>query len=334
MPIERSSKCHKKNLEVPAMWIRLLTVVAIVCLSGCANFKAVSEFAGQTTKMTSVVKDEFTLMGNHCSQQASVVAAVNNIRDDGPFKDCERYGRAQGELASLTVSVLDGYAKALTGLADDKSFDLSPDIKNISGKLQGLKDSGGNALVDAKELGAITKVVDLLVDLWTSAKREEAVRRMVAEAPNLEIIGNVLKSFFVETPGAPLGRAKAPYTNLVAIASSSVASTEVALNGPALRTAEPIRTFELWKDMQARKVFLVNRGAKFDANLAASGPRLDPTPPTPLVQAQIVSAIDAWLAALDAFSTDALKPDPKVLLDRLKVLRDKAAAARAAIEST
>ncbi len=313
------------------MWLRIIVVLTAVIQSGCANFKAVSEFGAQTTTMTSAVKDEFTQLESQCLQQASLVAAINNSQDDGPFKDCDRYKQAQGELASVTVSVLDGYANALTGLANGKTFDLSPVIKGVSGKLQGLKDSSGNALIDAKELGAITKVVDLLVDIWTSAKREEAVRRLVAESPNLAITGNVLKSFFVEVPDAPVGRAKAPYTNLVAIASNSMESTEIGLTAAPMRTAEPIRTYELLRDLKVRKDLLTKRGATF-----GSGPGLTARanePAKPLVQARIASAIDAWLKALEKFSTDALKPDPTELYERLKDFREKAIAARDAISN-
>jgi hypothetical protein len=314
------------------MLVRFAVFLVVLTLSGCANFKAVSAFATETTKMTSVVKDEFGQLQDHCTQQAAIVAATNNIRDGSPFEDCERYRKAEGELASVTVAVLDAYAKALAGLADDKSFDLSSEIKTISGKLQGLKDSGGTALINAEELGAVTKVVDLLVDIWASAKREEAVRKLAAESPDLAVIGGILKSFFVETANAPAGRAKAPYTNLVLISSKSLTFTESKLSGPALHNAEPIRTFELLKDLNGRREFLALRGARFDA----ASPYFPASTQTakPLVQVQIAAAIDAWLSALDKFSTDALKRDPRELYDRLKVLREKAVAARDAVSGT
>ena len=306
---------------------KFLLALAVLALSGCANFKAVSQFAGQTATMTGVIKSEFSQLEEHCVKQAGLVAAVNNIGDDGPFKNCSDYKKAQGELAAVTVTVLDAYAKALTSLADDKAFDLSPDIQTLSGKIGSLKDSSGNSLVNADELGAITKVVDLLVDVWASSKREEAINRMVAEAPSLRITGGILRSYFVESPNAPLGRARAPYTNLVAIAATSVNSTEASLTSSPMRNAEPIRTFELLQDVKARKAFLAARGAKLSTASPPSGSQV-------LVQAQIAQAIDAWLSAVDTFATDALKPDSIQLYERLKVLREKTLAARDAISAT
>ncbi len=297
--------------------LRILTLIFAALLSGCADFKAVSVFATQTTKMTTAVKSEFTQLEALCTEQAGLVLIVNNITDDRPLNDCEQYKKAQGQLAAVTVDVLDGYAKALAGLADDKPFDLSSDIKGVGGKLQALKDSDGKALLSAKEAGALTKIADVLVDVLASAKREEAIRRMVDESPDLAITGNLLKSFFVRSPSAPDSAAKTPYTNLVNLLSSSVTSTQIILSNDAMRKAEPIRTAELLREVRTRRQFLEKR----DVNKADAVPT------------RIAAAIDAWLGALEKFSTDALLRDPKELLEQLKDLRDKANAARDAVAS-
>ncbi len=295
----------------------LIEGLLLACLlGGCANFKAVSEFANETDKLTGTIGGEFAQLESLCTKQAELSIVINEDNDQ-PLKDCEQYKAAQGRLAGVTVDVLNSYAKALAGLADDRSFDLSSDIEGVAGKLQGLKDKDGNALVNASEVGALSKIVQVLFDIVTATKREAAVRRLVAETQNLAISGNILRSFFVESPDAPPGRAKAPYTNLVAIMNSAMVSTEASLRSPAFRNAEPIRTAELRRELQTRKNFLNKR-------MGASPDR---------VPAKVAAAIDAWQEALKKFSEDALKPDPKDLFIRLKDLRAKAIAARDAIEN-
>jgi hypothetical protein len=161
----------------------------------------------------------------------------------------------------------------------------------------------------------LSGVVEVLLDIATSARREAAIKRLVDETPNLAVSGNVLRSFFIESPNAPAGRAKAPYANLVAIANSSIASTEASLRGPALRHAEPIRSAELYRELQVRKAML--------------GRRVGNSPDS--IPGKVVAAIDSWQGALTKFSEEALKADPKSLRDSLKDLREKAIAARDAI---
>jgi hypothetical protein len=290
-------------------------VLAASLVGGCANFGAVSEFARETSKLTDTVRTEFTQLDRLCVQQAELVIVVNNIQDEGPLKDCEQYKSAEGRLAGVTVDVLDNYARALAALADDKSFDLSANLKDVAGKLQGLRNKDGATLVNAKEVGALSAVVDVLFDIATATRRDAAVRRLIEETPNLAISGNVLRSFFVESPDAPPGRTRAPYGNFVAIANSSVTSTEISLRGPALRQAEPIRTAELYRELQARKALFKQRvGNSPDS-----------------VPVKVAAAIDSWQQALAKFSEEALKPDPKDLRDRLKDLREKALTARKAV---
>lgn len=307
------------------MAIRLLICALMLGLSGCADFKVASEFGQQTTKMTAVVKDEFAQMEAQCRAQAELVAKTANITDDGPFEDCRRYQQAQGALAAATVDVLDSYAKALVAVADGNTFDLSPDLKDMGTHLEGMKDRFGNALIDARECNAIDRLAAALADAWAASRREDAVRRLVAVAPDLALTGRLLKSYFVETADAPAGRTKAPYTNLVAIAGSSVRSTQVLLSNTAMRKAEPIRTYELLREVERRETFLKARGAQFGS------PGEMPVARERLVQTRIAEAIDAWLAALDRFANDALSTDPKVLYDQLRLLGVKTNAARKAM---
>jgi hypothetical protein len=294
--------------------IRLLAALCLVLAQvGCANFRAVSAFADQTTSLTGTVRTEFSQLDRLCVDLAELDVVLNRIEDDEPLKDCDRYRSSQGRLAGVTISVLDNYARALAALADNRSFNLSPEIQGLGSKLQNLRDRNGTPLANPAQIGALTRVVDLLADIVTSVQREAAVRRMVAETPNLKIIGDLLRSFFVGAPGA---RTRPPYVNLMAIASSSVKSAETSLANPAFRAAEPIRTAELQRQLLVRKQAIALRTGDAPGQ----------------VPMQIAAAIDAWQLALDQFAADALKPDPRALYERLTVLRDKTLAAQEAIE--
>ena len=293
------------------MGLRIVVPLVAVLASGCANYQAVSAFGGDTTTMTTVVRSEFEQIETLCVRQAELAIVVSNIANDGPIEQCARTRRAQGQFAALTVEVLDGYAEALAALANDKPFDLSPDLKSVGGKARALKDGAGNALVTAKEADALASVASLLVDALASAKRDEAVKQLVAATPDLTVVGQSLRRYFMLPPGTQ----KAPYANLVSVIASSAGSTQPILESAPMRRAEPIRTNELLRELRTRQRLLARR--------APDAPNSVP--------AQVVAAIDAWLAALQKFSTDALKPDSKELLERLRTLRATTRLARDAV---
>lgn len=300
------------------MACRLIIALGVLLgLGGCANFKAVSEFAQQTTNVTSVVRSEFTGLDAVCREQAEVTIIVNNVEDEGPLKTCAGHRASQGRLASVTIDVLDNYGRALRALADNTNFDLGSDIESLGAKVQSVKDSAGNSLVSATEVTALTKVVQLIASLVTEAKREAAVRRMVEEKENLAITGRILRSYFIKDPQAPPGRSKAPYVNQVTLITESFVATDKKLKSDQFQRAEPIRTVELLRASRGRQAELARRTAQAPDSVPAS----------------VASAIDAWLEALDKFSEDATKPDPKELRDRIKDLRVKVNAAREAIDA-
>ena len=297
------------------MWLRIVVPIVVLLLSGCANYRAVSTFGNETTTMTGVVKDEFDQIETLCVRQAELAIVVSNLPNDGPIDQCRRSKRAQGQFAALTVVVLDNYAEGLSALADDKSFDLSPEMKTMSGRVRGLKDNAGNPVVSAREATALSTVSDVIVNAFASARRDEAVKQMVAATPDLMVVGQSLRAFFVAPADASPAGPKAPYANLVTVISGSGSSTQSLLESSPMRRAEPIRTAELLRDLRTRQKLLAKRAY----DVADSVP------------ARVVAAIDAWLDALQKFSTDALKPDSRELVDRLKALRNATRAAKDAV---
>lgn len=302
---------------------RLLLAGAFALLSGCANYQAASTFAAQTGALTSVVRTEMTQLDALCTWQGELEIVTANRNDEAPLDTCRQYQAAQGRLADATLAVLDGYATALAGVADDRAFDLAPDLEGIGAKVQGLTDRNGQPLVSAQEVGALTKLAELLVHIATEKRRQQAVEEMVRQVPNLRTSGQLLKSYFVASGEVPRGRAQPPYRNFAELLKQRHGQSLMLLNGPALRAAEPIRTAELRRDLRRQEPLLAAR-----AGSAGSAGGADPAVPR-----SIADALDAWQQALDSFASDALKPAPKDLLDRLKVLRTKAQAARQAVEA-
>jgi hypothetical protein len=288
--------------------------LGLALLQGCANYQAASSFAAQTNSLTGTVKTEFAQLDALCTWQGELDIVTANRDDERPLDACRQYQAAQGRLADATVTVLEGYAQALAGLADDKPFDLSPDIHGLGQKLQGLKDKEGRALVSDREAGTLTKLADALLRIATERKRAEGIAEMARQVPDLRVTGQLLKSFFVASADAPPGRAQPPYRNFAAILQQRGDQSGKLLNGPALRAAEPIRTAELRRELAQRAALLKTRAEGGD----------------PDVPRRIAEAIDAWLQALDVFEADALKTEPAALLERLKALRVKLQAVRQA----
>lgn len=302
------------------MWLRNVVLIAIAAIvSGCANFHAVSEFGKQTTSMTDVVKDELDELDALCVRQAELAIVVNNISNDGPLDQCQRSRRAQDEFAALTVVVLDGYADKLIALGDDQPFDVSPEVKSVGARVRSLKDKSGDTVMTTREANALTIVAGVIVNVLSASKRADAIGEMQAVTPDLLVVGKSLRSFFVAPAGgttdAPRNALRSPYANLVDVISGSGSSTLVVLDNPQMRRAEPIRTAELSREMRARQKQLARRSATGGDSIPG----------------KVVAAIDAWLAALQEFSTDALKPDARGLVDRMKSLRDATRVAKSAI---
>lgn len=315
VPIDRHADAMRTALARWKPWGALCAAgLGLTLFQGCANHQAASSFAAQTSSLTGIVKTEFTQLDALCVWQGELDIVTANRDDERPLEACRQYQAAQGRLADATVTVLDGYAQALAALADDQTFDLSPDLDGLGQKLQGLKDKEGRALVSDREAGALTKLAQALLRIATERKRAEGIAEMVRQVPDLRVTGQLLKSFFVASADAPPGRAQPPYRNFAAILQQRGEQSGKLLNGPALRAAEPIRTAELRRELGRHAALLRSRAEGAD----------------PEVPRRIAEAIDAWQQTLDVFESDALKIEPAVLLERLKALRVKLQAARQA----
>lgn len=292
------------------MWKLLTATVLIAGLSACANYRAVGEFGARTEEMTQVVRQEVAQVDTLCASQAELNVVLSNDASEAALKDCAAYSAAQGRFADVTIDVLDNYAQALKAIADGRRFDLDSDLNNLSAKVAGLKDSAGKPVAAGPEVTALSQVVAVLADLVTTRKRDQAVRRLVAETPNLKTTGDILRRYF-EGPAAP-------YRNIVGVIGDTAKTNETLLKQDKMRQAEPIRTLELLRATRGERAMLAARNSD-----APDG-----------VRAKVVIAIDAWQAALQSFSRRALDTDYRELGERLKDLRKAVKSAYQAISST
>jgi hypothetical protein len=287
-------------------------LAATLALSGCANFKAVSAFANQTTVMTGAVRTEFQQIGKLCTEQAEMRIVITNAPNNALLDSCKLQGDSLVAFQEVTIDTLDLYARTLLAMVDDSNFDLRPSIETTGQKLAGLKTRDGSSLISADKVGAITKVLALLADVIAQAKREQGIRRLVEVGPDLTANATIVREFLVSRGG------QSAYDRWIEIVQSLATSTagQVAINTPLSRQ-EPIRSAELRRAIASTQpVIAARRG-----DAASTVPR------------QLIAALDEWIAAVPVFQREALRPEPKALLDRIDSLRQKALEARQAVQA-
>jgi hypothetical protein len=290
-------------------------------LAGCANFKAVTEFAGETTKMTGPVRQEIEQVAKLCNDAADVRVLLAESSPTGDVQaarnlktSCKLAGDATVAFQEVTVDTLDLYARTLLAMVDDRQFDVRSSIESTSRKLAGLKHKDGKPVVNEAKAGAVGQVLSLLADVIVRYKREEGIRKLVAAGPDLVANARILRSFFVRDA------AQSDYDGWLTTTRNISEGSSISLQlGKPMATNEPIRAAELRRQASALNEALDTRLAK---------------PGTPgKVPAQIVAAIDAWIALVPVFQKEALEPDPRALLFQLDDFRLKTLAARDAVEA-
>lgn len=287
-------------------------LLVALALGGCANFGAVSAFANQTTELTGAVRTEFQQIGNMCAEQAEMRMVITNAPSDALLGSCKLQGDSLVAFQEVTIDTLELYAKTLLAMVDDSNFDLRPAIEATGQKLAGLKTRDGSSVVGAEKVGAITKVLALLADVIVQARREQGIRRLVEVSPDLTANAKIVRDFLVSRSG------QSPYDRWLEIVQSMASSSagQVAAATPLARQ-EPIRSAELRRAIaRTQPVIAARRG-----DAASAVPR------------QLVAALDDWIEAVPVFQREALRPDPKALLERIDGLRKKATDARQAVQA-
>lgn len=290
--------------------LRTAIIVVTLSLSGCANFKVVKEFAGETTEMTGAIKQELQTVAGLCENTADLrlLLAESGVGAVETQQESKRLCKEETEKVvayqAVTANVLELYAKTLLAMVDDSNFALESAIDSTGKKIQALKTKDG-ALFNEKKVGALTRVLSLLADVIIQRKREEGIRRLVAVGPDLVANAQEIKSFLQNEYEGRVTRAHALATGGSALLGSA---------GP-LAAKEPIRTAELRRTLGTYTVALNKRM------------------PSAEVPKQLIAAVDDWIALVPEFQRDALKPDPEALIQRIRAFGKKAGEARDAVEA-
>jgi hypothetical protein len=309
---------REERMKLP---LRVAACLTIVTLAGCANYKAITEFAGETTKMAGAVRQEIQQVGRLCNDAADVRVLLAESTPTGDVqaakglkKSCELTGDATVAFQEVTVDTLDLYAQTLLAMVDDKQFEVRSAIQGTTNKLASLKDRAGNPLVSQPKVTAVGSVLALLADVVVKAQREEGIRRLVAAGPDVVANARTLRGFFVKESQ------QADYDGWLTTTSNLSQGSAIGLAlGKPLASAEPIRAAELRRQIATTQEAI-------DARLAKPG-----TPGQ--VPTKIIAAIDAWIASVPLFQEEALRPDPRALLHQLDDFRTKTLEARDAIEA-
>lgn len=305
--------------EDPGMRVvlKLLAVVVVFALAGCANFGAVRRFAAETTTMTGTVRAELEQMARLCEFPADMQLLLDeaNGRQDQPGATgrrlkaaCASVGAESVELQRLSVDALDGYAAALLAMAEDSNFEVRSAIDATGAKVAALQTRDGAALVNPEKAGALTRLIGLVSDIVLRHKREEGVRKLLEVEGDLAGVAGSLREFFVRRDGG-----QSPYENVVRTGAGLRRDLQTDLGLVAKQ--EPVRAAELRRTIPPDAVFT--------DRLAASGGK---------IPAEIAKRVDDWTALLPAFRKDALTPDPKALFDQLDTFRTRALETRRAID--
>lgn len=302
--------------------LRVGSWLCALALGGCANYQAVTSFAGETTAMTGAVRQELRQVARLCSEAADVRLLLAEATPTGDVeaaralaRSCLLTGDALLPFQEVTVDTLDLYARTLLALVDNKPSEVRSAIQGTARKLAALTDKDGNPLVSPPRLSAVGGVLGLLAQATTEAQREEGLRRLVAAGPDLVNNARILRSFFIADAGP------ADYDRWLATTGRIARGSEIGIGlGKPLAVAEPIRTAELRRQIAATQQLIEARAARADRPGE--------------VAAKIVAAIDAWIAAVAVFQQEALKPDSHALRARLEAFRTKTVEAREAIEAS
>ncbi|KQC07759.1 MAG: hypothetical protein APR62_06055 [Smithella sp. SDB] len=147
-------------------------LIMIFVLAGCANLKAVRDYAGESaklsayTELTTRFRDTYKREQPYLFGEADQLAQENDRRRKAAYEDLMKIHQR--------VSL---YMQALATLAGENAFDLSKEIDSLSGVIKAYPDFG----IDSKHVDAVAGIAKVIAKWITSDYQERAVRDMVRE---------------------------------------------------------------------------------------------------------------------------------------------------------
>lgn len=292
---------------------KYLLAALVLGLSGCANYKVVTDFAQGTKQVIAPVRDEVKFITATCVQEAGLRSGFEGDAEFKRIGECDGTDQILQALLHETVEVMDLYASALLALVDDTQFDLSADIEATTSKLAKIKTKSGISPVSEAQAGALSKILSLVADALLQREREKGIKMLVDASPELAGVGKTLSSFFKSPTGGD-----APYAKLVRLTQAEADAVNAALKSQFIANADPIRAAELRLDQWKVNQELTKRTQVGPSNVGTL----------------TAEALDAWVESVPVFREQALTPDPVALYKRINVFRAKAIEARNAAKAT
>lgn len=292
--------------------VALVLVALAVGLSGCANFRSVTDFAQATKQVVAPVRDEMAFITATCVQEAGLRSGFELDADFKRIGECRGTDQLLHALQRETVDVMDLYASALLALVEDTKFDLSADIEATTRRLATIKTKTGSSPVSEAQAGALSKILSLIADAWLQNERKTGVKILVDASPDLAGVGRTLSAFF-KSPTV----GDAPYAKLVRLTQAEADAVSAALKPAFIVNADPIRAAELRLDQWKVNQALMQRTRAGPSNVGAL----------------MAQALDSWVESVPVFREQAFKQDPVALYERIDTFRAKAIEARIAAES-
>lgn len=147
-------------------------LLLIFVMAGCANLKAVRDYAGESaklsayTELTTRFRDTYEREQPYLFGEAERLAQENDKRRKAAYEDLMKIHQR--------VSL---YMQTLATLAGENAFDLSKEIDSLAGRIKAYPNFG----IDSKHVDAVSGVAKVVTKWITSAHQERAIRDMIKE---------------------------------------------------------------------------------------------------------------------------------------------------------
>lgn len=150
----------------------VLALLLLLVFVGCANLKAVRDYAGESARLSSYTdlttrfRDTYGREEPYLFGEASLEAQANDKRRKAAYGDLLKIHQ------SITL-----YMQTLAMLAGEDAFDLSKNIDSLAGGIKSYPDFG----IENRHVDAVSNITKVITKWITASYQQRAVETMVEE---------------------------------------------------------------------------------------------------------------------------------------------------------
>lgn len=166
------------------VWI---ITVAVVALSGCANFTSVTKYAGETKKLSAAFEPMLVGSVQSCVDKYTRKRLITSVSFDAKevAAKAEAMCKPMAE-ANQSILVLNDllvqYSDTLAALANDELPSYTDEFSSVKGKLSELKKSGTDqALIAPEKLNAISSLAQFIAKISTQAASKHQIKQLLEQ---------------------------------------------------------------------------------------------------------------------------------------------------------